>query len=370
MARSGGKRGTRSTAASSSFNPKPQTSSSSGPPTPFQYAPVSLRPFLSTLPTDHIYLVHLDNTPASLKKRVFIVPLLLNILIIIGLCIRIYYAAPVYLEQIITIFGYDTSYTVNTKTAGAGELMNIISSRTFLLMVDYAIFALIGSWPREFFLGSKNSRFVGPWPWRWNLGFRDTEIIVRRGRRWDTPLLVGDIPDQIKTWRIDEELAIKVKVDPAMRTSYIAKTGYLLLDKDWDLDFKAMLDAHRLVDNGTVQLKDMENLALVYYKKQWLVWRVHEQVPQPSKEAGQQDDNLEKFRAKLAGLGAEDVFFRWIEIVQFETSQPRGFTEERRGEALRELKSRLTRKGVDYASFLEDIGGQDSLPGFEPQRTT
>lgn len=363
MARAGNKKAAKTTAAANT-NPKPQPNPVSGPPSPFQYAPASLQPFLSTLPTDHIYLVHIDRTPASLKKRVFVVPLLLNLLITIGLCVRVYYAAPVYFEQIITIFGYDTAYTVDTQTAAASELISTVSSRTFLLMVDYIIFVMIGSWPREFLFGSKVSRFVGPWQWRRTLGFRDTEIIVRRGRIWDTRLLTPEVPDQVKTWKVDEELTIKVKLDPAMRADYLAKTGYLLLDKDWDLDFKAMLDAHRLVERGTIQLKDLESLALVYYQKNWLVWQVHE-TPVIAAEDAARDGTLETFRRKLADLGAEDVFFRWIEIVQYETSRPGGFTEGKQAEALRELKRLLTKKGVDYAQFWSDIGGQAGLPGFD-----
>lgn len=365
MARAAGKRAAKP-AATATPNPKLPTSTPSGPPTPFQYAPASLRPFLSTLPTDHIYLVHLDHTPPSLKKRVFIVPVLLNLLLTIGLCIRIYYAVPVYLDQIITIFGYDTAYKVDTENAKVGELMNTVSSRTLLLMVDYAIFALIGSWPKEFVFGSKLSRFVGPWEWRRTIGFRDTEIIVRRGRKWDTPLLMGETPEQVKTWKIDEELTIKVKVEPAMRESYLAKTGYLLLDRDWDLDFKAMLDAHHLAKKGAIQLQSLENLALVYYQKQWLVWRARE-APQITRKEEEQDSILDKFRRILTDLDAEDVFFRWIEIVQFETSQPGGFTEGRQAGSIRELKRLLTKKGVDYAKFWEDIGGQAGLPGFDVQ---
>ncbi|OQV05771.1 hypothetical protein CLAIMM_10445 [Cladophialophora immunda] len=363
MARGAGKRANKP-AASATAHTKPPARTATGPPTPFQYAPTSLRPFLSTLPTDHIYLVHLDHTPPSLKKRVFAVPVLLNLLITIGLCIRLYYAVPIYLEQIITIFGYDTAYKIDTATAGVGELMNAVTSRTALLMLDYAIFGLLGSWPKEFVFGSRLLRFVGPWEWRRSIGFRSTEIIVRRGRKWDTPLLVGDTPEEVKTWNLDEELTIKVKVDPAMRTATLAKTGYLLLDKDWDLDFKAMLDAHRLVEKGAIQLKDLENLALVFYEKQWLVWKVHE-APDITANGQQQDSTVERFRRILTDLGAESVFFRWIEIVQFETSQPGGFTQGRQAEAIRELRARLEKKGVDYAKFWEDIGGQAGLPGFD-----
>ena len=365
MARAAGKRGTKP-ATSSAAAPKPLPNTSPGPPTPFQYAPTSLRPFLSTLPTNHIYLVHLDNTPVALKKRVFTVPVLLNLLIIIGLCVRIYYATPQYVDQIITIFGYETVYKVDTAKAGAGELMNAVTARTFLLMVDYAIFGLIGSWPKEFVFGSKLSRFASPLQLRRALGFRETEVIVRRGRKWDTPLLVGDNPAQTKTWKVDEELTIKVKVDPAMRPSYIEKTGYLLLDRDWDLDFKAMLDAHRMAEKGTIKMKDFDNLALVYYQKQWLVWKVHEVAHITAKEQ-EQDGVVEKFRRTLVDLGAEDVFFRWIEIVQFETSQPAGFTEGRQAEAMRELKKLLEKKKVNYAKFWEDIGEQSGLPGFNTQ---
>ncbi|KAJ9610202.1 hypothetical protein H2200_004979 [Cladophialophora chaetospira] len=363
MARTAGKRGAKS-AASTSVTSKPTTSTPPGPPTPFQYAPASLRPFLSTLPTDHIYLVHLDHTPPALKKRVFVVPVLLNLLIVVCLCARIYYAVPQYLEQIITIFGYDTPYKVDTAAAGVGELMNAVTSRTMLLMVDYIFFGMIGSWPKEFVFGGKLSRFTGPLKWRRTLGFKETEIIVRRGRKWDTPLLTGQIEDQVKTWKVDEELTIKVKVDRAMRPTYLAKTGYLLLDKDWDLDFKAILDAHRLAEKGTIQSKDLDGLVLVYYQKQWLTWTVNESPAIPM-QAGPEDNVVENFRHKLTELGAEDVFFRWIEIVQFETSQPGGFTEGRQAEAIRELRKRIEKKGIEFASFWEGIGGQHGLPGFD-----
>ncbi|OAP63140.1 hypothetical protein AYL99_02367 [Fonsecaea erecta] len=365
MARGAGKRANRP-ATSSTTSTKPPTSTASNPPAPFQYAPTSLRPFLATLPTDHIYLVHLDHTPPSLKKRVFAVPALLNVAITTALCFRLYYAVPVYLEQIITIFGYDTAYKIDTKTAGVGELMNAVISRTALLMLDYVIFGWIGSWPREFVFGSRLLRSVGPVEWRMTMGFRDTEIIVRRGRLWDTPLLLGDKPDEAKTWNLDDELTIKVKVDPAMRHEILEKTGFLLLDRDWDLDYKAMLDAHRLVEKGVIQLKELENLALAYHEKQWLVWKVHETTDLTA-NGQQQDSTVERFRRILTDLGAQAVFFRWIEIVQYETSQPGGFTQGRQAEAIRELRARLEKKGVDYAKFWEDIGGQAGLPGFDVQ---
>jgi hypothetical protein len=234
------------------------------------------------------------------------------------------------------------------------------------LMTDFAIFGLIGSWPREFVFGSKYSRFVGPVSWRRKLGFQDTEIIVRKGRKWDTPLLTPDVAGLEKTWRVDEELTLKVKVEPAMRKSYVEKSGFLLLDKDYDLDYKAMLDAHRLLEKGSALLKDFDGFCMVYYQKQWVVWKVNDTIDLALAD-GPKDNGVDSFRRKLTDLGAEDVFFRWIEIVQFETSQPQGFTEGRQAEAMRELKSRLEKKGVDFAQFFEDIGGQAGLPGLNGQ---
>ncbi|KIV94916.1 hypothetical protein PV10_02636 [Exophiala mesophila] len=366
MARATGKRVKHVTSAST--NPKSTTGTSAststlGVPKPFEYAPASLRPLTSTLSTDHFYLVHLDHTPVELKKRVFVVPILLNLVIVVGLCLRVYYATPIYIQQIITIFGYDTPYKVDTSNASAGELINTLSSRFFLFMLDYFIFVIIGSWPREFVFGSKTLRFTGPFQWRRTLGFQETEIIVRRGRRWDTPLLDTGIPDVTKTWKVDEELTINVKVEAAMRTTYLAKTGYLLLDRDWDLDFKAILDAHKLVDQGTLKSKDLDNLALVYYQKHWLVWRVHEAPVISAKDAAS-DSMLETFRNKLVELGAEDVFYRWIEIVQYETSRPGGFNEGRQAEAMQELRTLLKSRGLDDVQFWEDIGGKAGLPGF------
>jgi len=364
MARVAGKRGPKATTPSSTVTPKSSTTAAPfTPPAPFQYAPAALQPFLSTLPTDHVYLVHLDTTPPTLKRRVFLVPVLLNVVITALLCVRVYYAAPVYLDQIITIFGYDTAYKVDTVTTSTGDLMRTVTARTFLLMVDYAIFALLGSWPKEFVFGSKISRFVGPLDWRWEIGFQDTEIIVRRGRKWDTALVQDG--DEMKKWGADEELTLKFKVEPAMHRGYTSKTGYLLLDKDWDLDFRGMLDAHRLVENNTLQLKDLENLVLVYYQNQWLIWHVDDPSSGARQVDEEQDSKIHTFKDKLTSRGLEDVFFRWIEIVQFESSQPGGFTQGRQAEAMRELKKLLTDRGVNYAKFWEEIGGQSGLPGFE-----
>lgn len=336
-------------------------------PEPYKPAPSSLQALTSTLPPDHVYIAHLDKTPVELKRRVFRVPVLLNVTIILGLCIRIYFAAPVYLKQIITIFGYETSYSVDTKAHTTNELFVETGSRFLLLTFDYALFTLLGSWPMEFVFGSRTSRWVGLWEWRQKVWFKETEVVVRKGRIWDTPLL-EDKDGAPRVWSLQDELAIKFKIEPVMHPSYTSKSALGLLDKDWDLDYKAMVDAHRMINDGRLKMEDVESIALVYYQKQWLFWKVRDDTELPP-ENPEQESVLQKFRQKLTDLGQEDVFFRWIEIVQYETSQPGGFTQARQTSAIEELRKRLTDRQVDYGAFWEDIGGESGLPGLT-ERTT
>ncbi|RMD44411.1 hypothetical protein DV735_g761, partial [Chaetothyriales sp. CBS 134920] len=319
----GGGGGTNKPSSSSTAQPSTDPSSWALPDS-FTPAGASLQPFLSTLPHDHVFLTHLDHTPTELKRRVFLVPCLLNLAIIAGLCVRIYYAVPTYIQQISAIFGYESPYKVDVQQASTTSLIGTVADRTLLLFIDYALFSLLGSWPREFYFGSAASRFAGPVEWRQELGFRDTEVIVRRGRKWDAPLFVQ--PQSGET-------------GPAMTPSKLSKTGYLLLDKDYDLDFRAILDAHRLAEP-------------------------------PQEEAG--DAKVERFRRALVRRKCRDVFYRWIEIVQFETNQRRQgidesgviVGEQQQHRALAELKTLLEAKGIALDSVLDDIGGVQELPGF------
>lgn len=356
MARTAGKRSAKPS------TPAPSTIPTTTPPEPFRRLPVSVQPLASTLPTDHIYLVHLDRTPVDVKRRLFGVPILLNLAITLGLCLRIYHAAPVYLQQIITVFGYDTPYKVDTNVRPFSELLSITTTRFLLLTFDFALFRLLGSWPKEFVFGSKSSRSVGPVGWRQKVWFREIEVVVRKGRIWDMPLLVGN-DDTDKTWSTQDELTIKFKIEPAMQPASTGKSALMLLDKNYDLDYKGMIDAHRMINDGRLKIEDLDGIALVFYQKQWLMWKVREDEEMPIMDPVQ-ENTLQKFKKKLTDLGQEDVFFRWIEIVQYETSQPGGFTESRQTEAMRELKKLLTDRRVDYATFWEDIGGQKGLPGF------
>jgi hypothetical protein len=352
MARSLTRKGPKVASTANSSKP-PQKSREL--PSPFVSPSPSLdHDFLSTLPQSHVYLVHVDTTPATLKRRIFLVPVCMNLLITVGLVVRAYFALPVYFALLIATLGYASEAKVDIQQSNYSALLGITASRTMLLLGDYILFSLLGSWPRDFFFGSEESRYGSPSKWRWNLGFRDKEIIVRSSKKWDENL--------VPNWALDDELTLKYKIMPAVQKEKLVKSGFLLLDKDWDLDFTAMLNAHRLVDAGKLKLDDFEKAVLVYHQpiKSWMIWEIgREEMP----KTAEQRDTLLKFRDKLTAIGHEDLFYRWVELVQYESTMPGGFTEGRQATAMREARRMFTEAGVDFAKFWMEIGGSQGMPG-------
>jgi hypothetical protein len=249
----------------------------------------------------------------------------MNILITLGLLVRAYFAVPVYFALLIATLGYSSAATVDVKQSDYGALLGITTSRTMLLLGDYVLFSLLGSWPWNFVFGTEETRYGSPAKWRWYLGFGDKEIIVRSSKKWDKSL--------VPNWTLDDELTLKYKILPAVQKDKLAKSGFLLLDKDWDLDFAAMVEASQLV-----QEEDMP------------------------KTAGQRETLL-KFKDRLTAMGHEDLFYRWVELVQYESTMPGGFTEGRQARAMEEARRMFSEAGVDFAKFWEEVGGSQGMPG-------
>lgn len=278
----------------------------------------------------------------------------MNILITLGLVVRAYSAIPVYFALLIATLGYASDAKVDVKQSDYGALLGITASRTMLLLGDYVLFSLLGSWPWNFLFGCEESRYGSPLKWRWYLGFQNKEIIVRSSKKWDQSL--------VPSWTLDDELTLKYKIMPAVQRERLAKSGFLLLDKDWDLDFAAMVAAHRLVVEGRLKLDDFEKAVLVYHQpmKSWMIWEIgREDMP----KTAEQRDTLLKFKDKLTGMGHEDLFYRWVELVQYESTMPGGFTEGRQATAMREARRMFSEAGVDFGKFWIDIGGSSGMPG-------
>src|SRR2546423_1046134 len=348
MARSSSKKGPKVPANKPSSN-------STNLPSPFVAPSPSLNAvFLSTLLQSHVYIIHIDTTPSTLKHRVFLVPVCMNFFIVLGLLLRAYFALPVYFALLIATLGYPSAAKVDVKQSDYVTLLGITASRTMLLLGDYVLFSLLGSWPWNFVFGHEESRHGSPSKWRWYLGFQDREIIVRSSKKWDKSLAPN--------WTLDDELTLKYKIMPAVHKNKLAKSGFLLLDKDWDLDFAAMVHAHRLVEEGKVKVEDFEKAVVAHNKptNSWMIWEIdREDVP----KTAAQRDTLLKFKDKLTAIGHEDLFYRWVELVQYESSMPGGFTEGRQATAMREARRMFSEAGVDFAKFWMEIGGSQGMPG-------
>jgi len=378
MARGSSKKSSKS-AKTSSFAPTntaldTSTSTASSPPSPFEPAPAALLPLAKYLPRDHVFVVHPEQTPPALRRQAFIVPVLLNLVISAGLCWRLYRAVPVYLEQLITILGYETSWSVTPKNLAWSDLINILGSRTILLTVDYVIFGILGRWPYEFLLGDRYGRYVGCAGWKWDVGFsRPKEPVVRRGRKWDVPIFLDEEErkKQAKpadTWTREEELAVYTKCTDALRKSQTSKNALSLLDKDWDLDYRAMVDSTELIDQAKLSLDDVDHVVLVPWQGKWYSWYPHKVKATDGRidPIPERDERLESFKKHLIQLGCEDVFYRWIEIVQYETSQPARFTQNKRNEAEQELRRMLRSRKKDDEAFVQAVGGLQNVPGLGP----
>lgn len=71
------------------------------------------------------------------------------------------------------------------------------------------------------------------------------------------------------------------------------------------------------------------------------------------------------FKDKLTSMGKENLFFSWVELIQFETSQPGGFTKDRQTRTMGRAKELFEAQGVDFDQFWKEVGGTDGLPGME-----
>jgi len=125
------------------------------------------------------------------------------------------------------------------------------------------------------------------------------------------------------------------------------KTGYLLMNATWDLDWDAMVLATTLVDKKKVKLDEFADPVVLLHSERygWVT------IQAETGSAAGEDERRKQvfaFRDALAQLGKEDLFFRWIEIVQFETSKAGGFGVERQHEVAVQIRELFTRNGVDF----------------------
>jgi hypothetical protein len=275
-----------------------------------------------------------------------------------GLAWRLYFVLPWYLSLFAT---FSRGPSVMNQSF-SGNVVLAILRRVLTFLIDYLLITIVAPWPWSFFLESPGN----PVSWRRKAGFRPTEIIVRVSRKWGSEELMGG------TKKGGESPFFKTRLLPALMPPKMQKTGYLLMDKDFDLDFALMVTATQLLEKDTLKEYQLERRIFVWYGSeetgQWTVWDEKAFAEQTTEaiEEMQESSNTEnrekifKIQAKMQEMGKEDLFYKWIELIQYESTKPGGFTQERQLEAGAKVQKLFEEHGVSLEEFEKAVGGMNS----------
>lgn len=333
-------------------------------PPPFSPAPSSLSTLLSTFDPSAVYIIHTDNLPAAHKKSIFLVPVVLNAFFALILLWRAYFAVPHYWAIILSFLGNPNETTIRYDATPWGQLIWKVVRRMLLFMGDFVLFRVVGPWPWTFFAESPGN----PVSWRWNVGFREEEVYVRQSRGWGAADLLG-AAEGSSGKAGQESPFFKTRILPAVDAKRLKeKTGYLLMDANFDLDFYGMTAATQLLDRKDIVIEDLKKSVLVFVGDkdgkdgQWAIWDCSKLDQGSETEAR---DKIIQFKDNLTEMGKENLFFKWVELIQYESNAPGGFTQERQVAAAEKAKKMFEDQGVDWEKFSQEIGGLDGMPGME-----
>ncbi|CAN8104936.1 unnamed protein product [Discula destructiva] len=339
-------------AAARKYKSSPKTSSTE-PPAPFKRAPEVLAPLLQTLSPKHVYITHIDRQHAAFKRKIFLVPVVLNLSILAAMTWRLWYIVPWYFQFVIAALGHPNGISLPISELSWADISKVVSRRALTFLLDFLLFVFVWPWPLEFCLGGTNG---SPLFWRWTVGFREQEIYVRRSRStWDT-----DIRKAVKG---DDKQALTLllkHIGAATEPMLInEKTGYLTMNSEWDLDWAAMVEATKMVDEKTVALEAFRLVVVINHKDYgWvsLDMKEHDTAGDDSRRT-----QVFAFRDALAAVGKEDLFYRWIEIVQFESTRPGGFSPEKQVETAKQIRDLFSGQGIDFDEFWKDSVDQNAV---------
>ncbi|KAI0157112.1 hypothetical protein GGR52DRAFT_565291 [Hypoxylon sp. FL1284] len=322
-----------------------------GPPAPFKRPPEVLQPLIDTLDEKHVYVMHLDNKPQDFKRKIFAVPVIMNIGLAALFAYRVYHIVPYYLQILASVLGYPNETTMVVDEMEWSEIVPEVGRRAFSFMLDFVLCVFLWPWPVEFCLAQEHGN---PVTWRWAVGFRDREVVVRRSRQWDETR--GDVVHDSSTRSLFMS-RVSVATSPLLVND---KTGYLLMNADWNLDWAAMVDAHTMVDKKMAAIEAFKNVVLFFHEDfGWLC------VDMKLGQGGEEDEKRRQvfaFRDALAAVGKEDLFYRWIDIVQFEATQPGGFTPEKQTTVAKQIRDLFDKEGINFDELWKESVG-DGQPG-------
>lgn len=320
-------------------------------PTPFAKAPPAIEPLLDQLDPAKVYITHIDRFPVDAKKQIFLIPVLLNAAIALLLLWRIRYAVPTYYTLIQTFLGYTTEATVDVENTTRREQFAVLFKRFAMFFIDFLVFRFMGPWPLTFFFEQP----ANPVTWRLALGFKQEEAVVRVSRHWSAEDLMQGVKQG------EESPFFKTRILPAIDKQFMrSKTGYLMMNQSWDLDFQSMLDAHILAKDDKLNLKHIDKLILVNMESVgWLAWRweTDNDVIEDRRK------KLVAFKEVLTKMGKESLFFRWMEIVEQERDADGSFSAGKQQRVMERVKAAFEKECIDFEELSQGIGGFQELPG-------
>jgi len=147
------------------------------------------------------------------------------------------------------------------------------------------------------------------------------------------------------------------------------------MNADWDIDFGEMSKAETLLAKEKKQdslgEKDLNGWVWGCVPGEgWVRWGFFENLfgaasstaasasgsSEDQGDAGEGKKMVLKFRDELIKMDKEDLFFKWVELIQYESSRPGGFTKERQIEAGFKVKELFERYNVDFDEFQKAVG--------------
>lgn len=325
---------------------------SSSLPAPYKQPPAVLKPFINGLDPKHVYITHIDSKPADFKRKMFLVPVGMNVAVVAFFLWRMYYILPWYLKLLAAGLGHPNETNFPFDESTWREVAIEISKRAGTIFLDFLLVTFVWPWPVEFVAATKHGN---PTRWRWNVGFRQKEIYVRRSRDWDTVL--GDFLKDDSSKKIISSY-IEKATSPILQEQ---KTGYLLMNGEWDLDWDGMVLAHALVDAKDIALEAFSNIVLIHHKDHgWLRYDIKGGASAVEDEKRRQ---VFAFRDALTALGKEKLFYRWVEIVQFEATQPGGFGPDKQEAAAKKIRDLFEKEDINFDELWQKTVGPGGSAG-------
>ncbi|KAL9048582.1 MAG: hypothetical protein Q9162_007648 [Coniocarpon cinnabarinum] len=166
-----------------------------------------------------------------------------------------------------------------------------------------------------------------------------------------------------------ENPVLRDRILPAVDSEYLReRTGYMMMGKNYDLDLPAMMDAEQMIKKGEAKFDDFETAVYIYLDGNgWCVWNVDDEKKlnhrRPDLDEAEARRRMELFRERVMAMGKEHLFYRWIELIQFESQQPGGLTVARQEELVGKARELFGREGVEFDALFSSVGGADGFPG-------